>query len=77
MTAGGNLISYPFELTTRTADITTAKILWNSVISTEGEQYMCLDIKNFYLGTPLDRYEYMKILLSLFPQHTINDIGRW
>ena len=35
MTAGGNLIAYPGELTTRTADISTAKILWNSVISTE------------------------------------------
>ena len=71
MTAGGNLIDYPFELTTKTADITTAKILWNSVISTEGARYMCVDIKNFYLGTPLDRFEYMKIPLSLFPPHTV------
>jgi hypothetical protein len=71
MTAGGNLIDYPFELTTKTADITTAKILWNSVISTEGARYMCVDIKNFYLGTPLDCFEYMKIPLSLFPPHTV------
>ena len=35
MTAGGNLITYPGELTTRTADVSTAKILWNSVISTD------------------------------------------
>ena len=34
ITAGGNLIDYPGELTTRTADLTTAKILWNSVLST-------------------------------------------
>ena len=27
ITAGGNLITYPFELTTRTADLTTSKIL--------------------------------------------------
>ena len=47
MTAGGKLINYPFELITKTADITTAKILWNSVISTEGARYICLDIKNF------------------------------
>jgi hypothetical protein len=32
---------------------------------------MCVDIKNFYLGTPLDRFEYMKIPLSLFPPHTV------
>ena len=33
-------------------------------------RYLCLDIKNFYLGTPMDRYEYMKIPLNLFPQAT-------
>ena len=36
ITVGGNLIKYPFELTTRTADLTTSRILWNSVISTPG-----------------------------------------
>ena len=44
ITAGGNLISYPGELTTRTADLTTSKILWNSVLSTENGKYMCIDI---------------------------------
>ena len=72
ITAGGNLIHYPGELTTRTADLTTSKILWNSVVSTEDAKYMCIDIKKFYLGTPLERYEYMAIPLHLFPQHTID-----
>merc|ERR1712085_177210 len=53
ITAGGNLINYPFELTTRTADITTSKIMWNSTISTRGARYMCADVGNFYLATPL------------------------
>ena len=44
ITTGGNLISYPGELTTRTADITTSKILWNSLLSTENGKYMCIDI---------------------------------
>ena len=44
ITAGGNLIIYPGELTTRTADITTSKILWSSVLSTKKSKYMCLDI---------------------------------
>ena len=69
ITAGGNLIKYPGELTTRTADMTTTKILWNSIFSTEGAQFIGLDIKNFYLGTPLDRFEYMKIPITLFPAH--------
>ena len=71
MTAGGNLLQYPGELTTRTADLTTSKIIWNSVLSTEGARFMGIDIKNFYLGTPLDRYEYMKMPLNLLPEHII------
>ena len=51
ITAGGNLIKYAGELTTRTADLTTAKMLRNSVISTDGEIFMGLDIGNFYLET--------------------------
>ena len=72
VTAGGNLINYPGELTTRTADLSTTKILWNSVISTLGARYLCLDIKNFYLGTPMDRFEYMKMPIDIFPQATID-----
>jgi hypothetical protein len=49
ITAGGNLISYPGELTTQTADLTTSKLMRNSVLSTKGTKYMCLDIKKFYL----------------------------
>ena len=43
--AGGNLIKYPSELTTRTADLTTSKILCNSVLSTQDAKYMCINIK--------------------------------
>jgi len=70
ITAGGNLINYPGELMTRTADLTTSKLMWNSVLSTEGAKYMCLDIKNFYSTAPLDRFEYMTMRLSLFPSWT-------
>jgi hypothetical protein len=33
---GNNLINYPFELTTRTTDKVSLKIVWNSTISTKG-----------------------------------------
>ena len=65
ITAGGNLIDYPGELTTRTADLTTSKIMWNSVLSTQWAKYMCVDIKKFYLAAPMDRYEYMKMPLAI------------
>ena len=56
ITAGGNLIIYPGKLKTGTVDITTSKILWNSVLSTKNEKYMCLDIKYFYVCAPMNRY---------------------
>jgi hypothetical protein len=34
ITVGGDLIKYPFELTTRTADMLLSKIMWHSIIST-------------------------------------------
>jgi hypothetical protein len=62
ITASGNLINYPGNLLTRTANLTTSKIMWNSVLSTKEAKYMCLDIKNFYLSAPMDRFEYMKFI---------------
>jgi hypothetical protein len=53
LTVGGDQIEYPRDKSTRTAGLTTAKILLNSVISTTGAQFMVIDIKNFYLNTPL------------------------
>eukprot|EP00804_Cyclotella_cryptica_P006990 CCRYP_007118-RA/>CCRYP_007118-RA protein AED:0.30 eAED:0.30 QI:0/-1/0/1/-1/1/1/0/515 len=70
ITAGDNLIKdYPGELTTRTTDLTTSKILWNSVLSTKGAKFMGLDLKSFYLTAMLDHPEYMKMPLALFPDH--------
>jgi hypothetical protein len=54
ITAGGNLIKYLGKLLTRTANLTTSKLMWNSVLSTKDAWYMCLDIKNFYLSAPLN-----------------------
>ncbi len=67
ITAGGNLIKYKEELSVRTADINTAKIHWNSVISMDAAMYMCLDIGNFYLTAALEYYKYMRIPLALLP----------
>jgi hypothetical protein len=67
ITVGGNLIDYPGEPTTRITDMITSKILWNSTLSTPNARYMCADMKNFYLCTPMDRPEYMKMKADLFP----------
>jgi hypothetical protein len=71
ITVGGNLIDYPLELTTRTADMVSTKILWNSVISTPDARFAGADIKNMYLETLLDRFEYMKMPIALLPTNII------
>jgi hypothetical protein len=66
-----NFIQYQGDVSTHSEDLTTSKCLWNSTISTEGTRYMCFDVKNVYLGTPMDSFEYMHILIKLIPQEII------
>jgi hypothetical protein len=47
-------------------------LLWNSTINTKGAHFAGADIKNMYLKTPLNRFEYMKMPLCLFPQDIID-----
>jgi hypothetical protein len=68
---GGDRLNYSGDISTSTAYITSFKILTNSTLSTEDATMMMMDIKNFYLGTPLPRFEYMKMLLSRFPEEII------
>ena len=75
ITVGGNLIDYPGELITRTADLTTTKIMLNSVLSTPNAKYVTADVKNFYLETPLDRFEYMRMPIKLIPEEIIKQYG--
>ncbi len=62
---GGSLITYKGNTSTCMADLTTSKLLWNSVLSTKGARCMCMDLF-FYLTVALDYYEYMKMPLALF-----------
>ena len=73
ITAGDNIVQYPGEVTTLTADFITAKLHWNRVISAPGSNYMCLNCSNFYLKTPMERYEYMKIQRDLVPDEFMNE----
>ncbi len=59
MVAGGDRVHYPGNASTRTAHLLTIKILINSIISTTGAKFMTMDIKDFYLNTPMARYKYM------------------
>lgn len=71
LTAGGDRINYPEDVGTPTADMTLVKIFFNSVISTKGAKCVMLDVKDFYLNTPMERYEYMRLKLTDIPEEII------
>jgi hypothetical protein len=56
LTVGGDQIEYPGDKSTRTAGLTTAKNLINSVISTLGAKFLVIDITNLCLNTPLGQF---------------------
>ena len=54
--------------------MTLVKIFFNSVISTKGAKCVMLDVKDFYLNTPMARYEYMRLKLADMPADVIERI---
>ena len=57
---------------TPTADLPTVKLLLNSVISTPGAKFMTLNLKDFYLNTPMERPEFLRMKIDHFPQDVID-----
>jgi hypothetical protein len=53
LVAGGDRVHYPFDAGTPTANLLTIKLLINSMISAPGARFFTMDIKNFYLCTPM------------------------
>ena len=68
---GGYRIIYPGDCGTPTVAMLTVKLHQNSTISAEHTRYMTIDIKNFHLNTPMERYEYMRIKLADLPDNLI------
>jgi hypothetical protein len=71
ITVGGDRITYIGETFTPNADMTTAKTLFNSTLSTPNARFMGIDLKDFYLGTYLPTAEYMYLQRWLFPPEFI------
>ena len=43
------------------------------MVSDQQSKFMGMDIKNYYLGTPLDRYKYMRFRLEHIPDEIIKE----
>jgi hypothetical protein len=46
----------------------TVKIHLNSIVSTKGARYCTIDLKDFYLNTPMARPEFMRMKLADLPK---------
>ena len=60
-------ITLAMSAPSKTADLATTKILINSILSTPGAKVVHSDLKAFYLGTPMNHYEYMRIPIHMIP----------
>eukprot|EP00804_Cyclotella_cryptica_P013268 CCRYP_007040-RA/>CCRYP_007040-RA protein AED:0.41 eAED:0.41 QI:0/0/0/1/1/1/2/0/513 len=72
ITIGGNRICYPGDVGTKTAPLELVKLMINSVLSQHNAKFCTFNISNFYLGTPLDRPEYVRIRIDDIPQEFID-----
>jgi hypothetical protein len=69
---GGGRLDNSGDVETSTADITTFNILINITLSTKDAEMMMMEIKNYYMGKPFPQYEYMHMLLSIFPEEIVS-----
>ena len=75
LTIGGDRVEYPYDVSTPISDLLKAKCLINSTLSTPNVKALVADIKDFYLNTEMDRFEYMRlkndiILREIIDQYT-------
>ena len=73
ITIGGNRICFPGDTGTNTASLELVKLLLNSVLSRKGARFSTIDLKNFYLDTPMPEPEYVRIKLSDIPDEFIKE----
>ena len=72
LTAGGDKINYPYDVSSPTCGIPVIKLHFNSVLSTPDAKFAVFDISNFYLNCKLKRPEFMRLPLKIIPQEIID-----
>jgi hypothetical protein len=70
---GGNPICFWGNVGTNTASLKLVKLLLNSVLSCPGARFSSIDLKNFYLDTPMPDPEYVCIKIAYIPAKFIEE----
>jgi hypothetical protein len=72
ITIGGNPICYPGNVGSNTVLLELLKLLLNSVLSQKDAHFSSINLKNFYLDTPMPEPEYVCIKISNILDKFIN-----
>ena len=67
----GDRVNYLVDFVTPTLNLTTVKLILNSIVSTLNAHFMTINIKDFYLNTPMACSEYMHLKLSDLPNSVV------
>ena len=70
----GDCLSYGEDAGFPATDLLETKLLINSTISDAdaGAKFLSTDIKDYFLGSPMSKPEYMKVHISKFPDDIID-----
>ena len=71
ITIGANRICYHRDVGTNTASLELIKLVLNSVLSRKGARFSTIDLKIFYLNTPMSEKEYVCINLATIPEEFV------
>ena len=73
ITVTGTQIFYPGDVGTPTGSLELVKLIINSVLPRRNARFVSFDFKNFYLQTPMEQSEYVRIKFSDIPQEFIEE----
>ena len=68
LTVVGDRVNHPGDYGTPTVELTTVKLLFNSIVSTLNAKFITMDRNDFYLNTLMARSKYMRLKLSNLPE---------
>ncbi len=71
LTVGGDRVNYPSDCSMPTVDMVMVKLHLNSVISTKRARYCTIDLKDFYVMTPMTRPKFMRMKIKDLPVEII------
>ncbi len=73
ITIGGNCICFWGDVGTNIASLELIKLLLNSVLLCPGAHFSSIELKNFYLDTPMPNLEYVCIKIADIPAELIEE----